>query len=114
MFCGRASRAANGYPGIATTIAAVKCLRSAPSVAYERRAMRIAAAIWLARSIACSRFVRGARHSGRIVARCGRGLRGRKKRPGIPGRSARTSSTMDYGLVRNVNAYALRIELIGV
>jgi hypothetical protein len=37
-----------------------------------------------------------------------------KKRPGIPGRSTRTSSTMDYGLVRKVNAYALRIELIGV
>lgn len=38
----------------------------------------------------------------------------KKKRPGTPGRSARTSSMMDYGLVRKVNAYALRIELIGV
>lgn len=39
---------------------------------------------------------------------------GKKKRPGTRGASTHTSTASTYGLVRKVNEYALRIDLIGV
>lgn len=41
-------------------------------------------------------------------------IRTKKKRPGTRGASTHTSTVSNYGLVRNVNEYALRIDLIGV